>query len=426
MRQQSEAYTHAGSGSVLEPPIISIEQVGKRFNNVVALREVSLVIERGEMFGLLGPNGAGKSTLLKLLLGFLRPDEGGIRLFGSTDLTRAHARLGYLPERPRYHGNFTGREYLRFHAGLEGLEGNAKRAADGVLEAVGLGGAANRRIKTYSKGMLQRLGLAVALLNGKGEPPELLVLDEPASGLDPEGQVAIRDLILDCKRRGSTVLLCSHQLTEVERICSHVGVLRGGRLVTKAYLAGSQRVNITGVPRNGAVEIASYLIEYLRKLDPGVRITGGQSESDPLHVSLPTGDDASRAAAIKAAALKAMIDGRWDITSVHIESKELETLYLQAVQPPVPAPEKSADGATPPASISLSAPTQEAHVESSRNGQEATSVSSGPHTTPLPLLPADVEMAIRSNGSGNVAPGSSETQEATVPEAVTEAIAGEE
>src|SRR5688500_7277188 len=148
---------NSATSTVSNTPVVSLDRVTKRFGSLVALRNVSLQIHRGDVYGLLGPNGAGKSTLLKLLLGFLYPDKGTIKLFGSSNLTRAHARLGYLPEKPRYHGNFTGREYLRFHGQLSGFSpADASRTADQALETLGLQSAANRRIKTYSKGMTQR------------------------------------------------------------------------------------------------------------------------------------------------------------------------------------------------------------------------------------------------------------------------------
>jgi ABC-2 type transport system ATP-binding protein len=349
-------------------PIIALERVSKRFDHVTALDNVSLRIQQGETFGLLGPNGAGKSTVLKLVLGFLHPDHGTVRVFGSTDLMRAHARLGYMAEQPRYHGNFTGREYLRFQSRLTGLRGrSARNAADRALEAVGLKADADRRIKTYSKGMRQRLGLAVALTGAAGDVPELLVLDEPASGLDVEGQVAVRDIILDCKSRGSTILLCSHQLTQVERVCSAVGILRAGRLIAQTRLGEASRVAVVATPRDGAGEILPYLLEYLKKLHPQVTATGGEKEGEPLTVSLPTGPTIPKAAAMKAAALRALIDARWDIVSVNVDTRDLETLYLQAVKPkdrpPVeaaPAPTQLDLGTTngsPPAVDLQSAPT---------------------------------------------------------------------
>ncbi|HET6314612.1 MAG TPA: ABC transporter ATP-binding protein [Chloroflexia bacterium] len=349
--EQSDKRTTSDSDA--RPPVVQIERVSKQFRGVAALRGVSLNIERGEIFGLLGPNGAGKSTLLKLLLGFLHSDSGAVKLFGSTDLTRAHARIGYLPEQPSYHGNFSGREYVQFQARLAGLSArDARTMAARALKRVGLEEAANRRIRTYSKGMKQRLGLAVAVYACGDTPPELLVLDEPASGLAPEGQVAVREVLLDCNRLGSTILLCSHQLTEVERICSQVGILRGGRLVALTRLDDQSRAVIVAAPRPRALELSTFLIEYLRNLHPAVIVKGGLVEDERLYVSLPTGDDVPHAAAMKAAAIKAMVDARWDIISLHVENRDLESIYLQAVRPsrkdaatPDPAGGKSLEAA---------------------------------------------------------------------------------
>jgi ABC-2 type transport system ATP-binding protein len=343
--------TLAQPASAPSKPVVEIERVSKQFRGVQALRGVSFNIERGEIFGLLGPNGAGKSTLLKLLMGFLEPDSGSVRLFGSDDLTKAHAHIGYLPEQPRYHLNFSGREYLEFQCRLAGLRSpDAHTVAARALKMVGIEEAANRRIRTYSKGMRQRLGLAVAVCVGGDSPPELLVLDEPASGLAPEGQVAVREVLLECRRQGSTILLCSHQLTEVERICSRVGILRAGRLVTLAPLHDESRVLIVASPRPRALEVAPALIQYLEELHPSVAIKGGEREDEPLMVSLPTGSSVPHAAALKAAAIRAIVDGLWDITSVHVEHRDLETIYLQAVRPP----SKSSDDNGSPAAIAAS------------------------------------------------------------------------
>lgn len=340
-----------------QPAVVQLNRLSKHFSGVTAVRGVSLSIERGEIFGLLGPNGAGKSTLLKLILGFLSPDSGTIRVFGSGDLTAAHARIGYLPEQPRYHTNFTGREYLIFQSRLAGLsKRDAKTIAARALKMVGIEEAADRRIRTYSKGMRQRLGLAVAVSAGGDTPPELLILDEPASGLAPEGQVAVREVLLDCKRQGSTILLCSHQLTEVERICSRVGILRGGKLVALTPLQDSPRVLIAALPRNGALEMAPQLLQYLEGLHPAVAVKGGRSEDEPLLLSIPTGNTIPNAASLKAAALRALVDGRWDINSVHIEHHDLETIYLQAVRPP------------------------------SKGGKDAAAATNG-HATDLPIPP---------------------------------------
>lgn len=356
------------AGEARRQAIVVVSHLSKSLGEARALRDVSLSVGSGEIYGLIGPNGAGKSTLLKVLLGFLYPDEGSVRLFGLEDTARTHSRLGYLPEQTRYHGNFTGQEYLQFHGRLLGLSlHDAGSASARLLEMVGLGAYATRRINTYSKGMKQRFGLAVALLTTTGNPPELLILDEPASGLDPEGQVAVREVILDCRRRGSTVLLCSHQLTEVERVCTSVGILRAGRLVVQTRLDEGPRVNIAARPLAGAMEIAPHLLEYLRSLHPAVIVKGGQMEGEALLVILPAGPAVPRASAMKSAAIRAMMDADWDITSIYMEGKDLESLYLHAVRP-------------------RDSQNQEALRPQAEGGLKEENASTSHPTTPLPTL----------------------------------------
>ncbi|HKV83546.1 MAG TPA: ABC transporter ATP-binding protein [Ktedonobacterales bacterium] len=194
---------------------------------VVALADVTLSIERGMSFGLLGENGAGKSTLVRILMGFIRPTSGSVRVLGSARLARIHAEIGYVHERPTFEARFTGREHLRYLAELSGLTSNeTSRRVNTVLDMVNLSGAAARRVAGYSKGMLQRLAIAQALLTD----PTLLILDEPTSGLDPLAQWEVRRIIAALHDAGKTILLCSHYLAEVEALCDTVGILRKGRL----------------------------------------------------------------------------------------------------------------------------------------------------------------------------------------------------
>ncbi|MDQ3930270.1 MAG: ATP-binding cassette domain-containing protein [Chloroflexota bacterium] len=432
--------TATATESGAKAPIAQIERVSKQFRGVAALRGVSFNLESGEIFGLLGPNGAGKSTLLKLLLGFLHSDGGSIKLFGSGDLTKAHARIGYLPEQPRYHGNFSGREYLEFQARLAGLKArDAKAIAAHALKRVGLEEAANRRIRTYSKGMRQRLGLAVAVYATGDTPPELLVLDEPASGMAPEGQVAVREVLLESNRHGSTILLCSHQLTEVERICSRVGILRGGKLVALTRMDDRSRVVIVATPRPRGFELASYLIEYLRNLHPAVVIRGGLVETEPLVVSLPTGDDVPHAASMKAAAIRAIVDARWDVVSLHVENRDLESIYMQAVRPSRKdgATDRQADGKAPvatevapvPSTPAADAPQEPpvidvaARVSSSpgeTTGSEIAQASVMERPEPAEIVPASHPLLVRPVSPNGLAAAT----ESTEPPAPTSARSG--
>ncbi|MDI3299401.1 MAG: ABC transporter ATP-binding protein [Bacillota bacterium] len=216
-------------------PAVEARGLTRRYGSKVALDGVDLAVPPGVVFGFLGPNGAGKSTLVRILLGLLPPDEGEARLFGRpAGRPEAREGVGFLPERFAYPGWMSGRELLEHHARLLGLPpARAREQAALALRRVGLEEAAGRRIRGYSKGMQQRLGLAVSLL---GEP-RLLVWDEPTSALDPLGRLLVRDLILEERRRGATVFLNSHLLGEVERVSDHVAVIDRGRLLRQGALA---------------------------------------------------------------------------------------------------------------------------------------------------------------------------------------------
>src|SRR5204862_643280 len=179
---------------------------------VVAVKDLNLRIEPGEVYGLLGPNGSGKSTTLKIILGLVSPTRGQTEIFGrDSRLVESRATVGFLPENSYFYKYLTGTETLMFFGRLCGLRGSRlRKRIDELLDLVGLTNARNRRLGTYSKGMLQRIGLAQALIN----EPRLVVLDEPTAGVDPAGSRDIRNLIVDLKRRGVTVLLSSHLLAQ--------------------------------------------------------------------------------------------------------------------------------------------------------------------------------------------------------------------
>ena len=213
---------------------IETESLRKRFDRTVAVADLSLAIRRGEVFGFLGPNGAGKTTSLKLLLGLIEPTGGDGRVLGAPLGTRGtRARIGFLPEHFRFHDCLTGRELLRIHGRLFGLRGAPLEARiDTLLARVALTDAADRRLQTYSKGMIQRAGLAQALVNS----PELVFLDEPTSGLDPLGRVLVRSIIEELRAGGTTVFLNSHLLGEVEATCDRVAFVKKGVVIDELSL----------------------------------------------------------------------------------------------------------------------------------------------------------------------------------------------
>ena len=201
----------------------------------MTVRDLNLEVAPGQIYGLLGPNGSGKSTTLKIILGLVTPTHGQARIFGrDSDRVASRESVGFLPESPYFYKFLTGEETLRFYGKLCGLRGAAlKNRVEEMLVRVGLTNARKRRLAGYSKGMLQRIGLAQALI----QEPALLVLDEPTAGVDPAGAREIRDLILDLKTRGITVLLSSHLLGQVQEICDRVGILANGVLVREGALS---------------------------------------------------------------------------------------------------------------------------------------------------------------------------------------------
>ena len=206
-----------------------------RTGEIKALDRLNLTVETGHVFGFLGPNGAGKTTTMHVLLGFLTPTSGKALMFGrDVRQSIARQRIGYLPEHPDTYRFLTGRELLAMTGHLFLIKGKRLRSRiEEVLQQAGIEHAAERRIATYSRGMMQRICLAQALIND----PDLVILDEPAGGLDPIGRMQIRKIIAGLKASGKTVFFSSHELSEVELVCDQVAILRKGRIVAQGTAA---------------------------------------------------------------------------------------------------------------------------------------------------------------------------------------------
>ncbi|MGB2905682.1 MAG: ABC transporter ATP-binding protein [Candidatus Aminicenantaceae bacterium] len=218
------------------------------------LKGITLSVEAGEIFGYLGPNGAGKTTTLKCLLGLIFPEKGDIEILGYPHMSlQAKSRLGYLPENPYFYDYLSATEFLRYYSQLHQIP-KAEQGAriDGLLERVGLKEAADLQLRKYSKGMLQRVGLAQALLH----EPELVLLDEPLGGLDPLGRKEIRDIIVQIKEEGRTVFLSSHILQDIEMICDRVAIIVAGRIVNQGRLFDliSEKILFTEITLSGMPE----------------------------------------------------------------------------------------------------------------------------------------------------------------------------
>jgi ABC-2 type transport system ATP-binding protein len=224
--QQKEATSQSNDA---RSPAVEIQGLRKVYGHIIAVDDISLVTYRGEAFGFLGPNGAGKSTVVKILTGLVVPTKGTVRVLGQPiNHVQSRRQVGYLPEFPSFHRWFKARDFLEFHGRLFGLRGSLleKRILE-VLEMVGLAGRENQKLGTFSKGMLQRIGLAQAIIH----KPELIILDELVSGLDPVGQRDMRGLLRELRAEGTSIFLNSHLLADVEAICDRVAIINQGRIL---------------------------------------------------------------------------------------------------------------------------------------------------------------------------------------------------
>ncbi len=260
--------------------VIEARALSKRYKEVVAVDQATFDVEPGQVFGFLGPNGSGKTTTIGMLLGIIRPTSGAFRLLGASapaELVAVRRRVGATLEVPNFYPYLSGRDNLRITARVKGA---GPERIEECLGLVGLTARARHRFKTYSLGMKQRLALAAAMLND----PELVILDEPANGLDPQGMIEIRQLIGDLAGRGKTIFLSSHLLWEVERTCTHVAIIRNGRVMT----TGAVEDIVAGDPH---VVVKSDDLERLRQaLEEYPGVSAARVEGDGVVARLAAGD----------------------------------------------------------------------------------------------------------------------------------------
>ncbi len=280
--------------------------------DIVAVDDLSFAVRAGEVVALLGPNGAGKTTAMLLALRLLDPDGGEARLFGGDpEQLSARRRIGFAPDAPQFPRQLTGQQILRLHAELLGFRrGEAHARAERFAADVGLGEAARRPSATYSRGQAQRLGLALALLGD----PDLVLLDEPTAGLDPAGVAAMRELLVSLRARGAAVLLNSHLLSEVERVCDRALFLKQGRLLRTHEMRSSGRR--AEVRLADAAPLQARLAELL----PGAVIEG-----DRLRIEAASEEEVPEL-------VRKLVEAGARILEVRLAGAELEQLYLQIVE----------------------------------------------------------------------------------------------
>jgi ABC-2 type transport system ATP-binding protein len=251
---------------------LKVFKVGFWGRRVTAVDGLSLDIRRGEVFGFLGPNGAGKTTTLKMLMGLIYPTSGQAKIFGHlVGDPAAKAKLGFLPESPYFYDYLTSREFLNFYGHLFGLWGvRLDKRVDELLELVGMSHAKDLQLRKFSKGMLQRVGIAQALIND----PELVVLDEPMSGLDPIGRKEVRDLIFRLKESGKTVMFSSHILHDAELLCDRVAMIMKGRLVACGQVSELIQQGTTQEVEMVVDRLSPEGLEHLRVIATKVLLNG--------------------------------------------------------------------------------------------------------------------------------------------------------
>jgi ABC-2 type transport system ATP-binding protein len=295
--------------------VIECIELSKEYSRrVMALNTINLSIEQGTSFGLLGENGAGKSTFVRILMGFIHPSSGRVRILGEENVARAHARIGYVHEHPIFETRFSGRAFLTYLGRLTGLwEHENSERVDALLAQVNLQEAADRSIGGYSKGMLQRLAIAQALLT----EPELLILDEPTSGLDPRSQWEVRQIISALRQQGKTILLCSHYLAEVEALCDTVGIMRRGHLILRGSVSDL-------LHSQGIVEITLANEQAAQTVVTGLGLEDQiiETQGNILRIT----------EAAQVSVLNALVIAQVRIRSLNPVNRTLEEVYVNATQ----------------------------------------------------------------------------------------------
>jgi ABC-2 type transport system ATP-binding protein len=282
---------------------------------VEAVRGISFTVTRGEAFGFLGPNGAGKTTTIKILMGLMQPTSGNVLLFGQpVPHRKSREKVGFMPENPYVYPYLTPREFVGTCARLSGLRGSPLRdRVEHVLRQTGIAYAASRPVKQLSKGMLQRTGLAAALV----ADPELLVLDEPMSGLDPGGRKEVRDMILDEKRRGRTIFFSTHILADVPALCDHMAILQKGQTV----LAGRLDQLLRGEVRRTTVRLGGACPEFRALCEKRGLMT--RLEHDDLVIEVPGSEPVS-------GLLETALSQQLRVLEVAPQYETLEDLFVRA------------------------------------------------------------------------------------------------
>lgn len=300
-------------------PAVETIELTKKYDSFIAVDKLSLRIEKGEVFGFLGPNGAGKTTTILMLLGLTEPTSGSARVFGynsTREPLKVKRIVGYMPEKVGFYEDLTARQNLKYTARLNGVpETEITGRINQVLELVGLSDAADRMVREFSRGMKQRLGIADVLI----KEPEVVILDEPTAGIDPKGIDQVLSIIKGMAKKGITIILCSHQLPQVQKVCTRVGILAEGRLVAEGSVDRLGREAVAGGRFRVDVQVAepnAKLVKSLRQIKGVLNV----EESGNLLVVSCNAD-------LRPQIAKAIVEAGGSLIEMKIEEFGLEEIY---------------------------------------------------------------------------------------------------
>ncbi|AFL98672.1 ABC-type multidrug transport system, ATPase component [Desulfitobacterium dehalogenans ATCC 51507] len=296
---------------------LEVKHAQKFYGQFQAVKDINLTIKKGEIYALLGHNGAGKSTLIKMILGLVKPSVGMIGIEGlNYDVKNKEIkkRVGYLPERMNFYDNLTAWETLSFYAKLKGI---TKKRCEEVLEQVGLSEARHRRVGTFSKGMQQRLGLAQAIIHR----PDLLVLDEPTTGLDPIGILELKEMIRNWNKEGTTILFSSHNLNDVEELAQQIGIMNRGEIIAQGTLKELQ--NKLGMPTKIEIDL-SVIPDNLEKILVEKQIETFQVEGRTISIDCPKDK--------KTQVIAAVMDGVLKVLDLRLKEPGLNSIYQRIME----------------------------------------------------------------------------------------------
>jgi ABC-2 type transport system ATP-binding protein len=311
----------ADGDKVAKKIVVETKDLTKRYDGVTVVDRLNLHVAENEVFGLLGPNGAGKTTTILMLLGLTEPASGTARVFGF-DSTREPLKVkrltGYLPEKLGFYENLTARENLKFIAQLNNITGaESERLIGQVLQAVGMAKAADLAVGKFSRGMKQRLGIADVLV----KKPKLAFLDEPTAGLDPEGINQILDLIARLPKMGTTVVLSSHRLHEVQRVCHSIGILSQGKLVVEDSLNALSRKALVEGRYRIELETAKASLQLVKVIGKIGGVRKVKAKGNVMHISAD--------ADLRAEIAKAVVKSKMPLIEMKIEEFSLDEIYMK-------------------------------------------------------------------------------------------------